>query len=94
MGHPAQALHIAYLHAGTVSAVRYSMENKSLKPKARISRIKCQRSPLATGWGFAWKYLYTAKGEDGVLIVEHTDMLSNAESMARRAGYIPIRVWQ
>jgi len=61
---------------------------------AIIKRRKLMRSPLATGPGLAWKYLYDVERLDGKVIVAGTDSLSNAEKMAYRDGCTYERAWE
>lgn len=51
--------------------------------KYLITRTKVSRSPLATGPGPAWKWLYDVH-QDGRVVVKGSDMLRSVERMIRR----------
>lgn len=55
--------------------------------KYTITRERLARSPLATGPGFAWKYLYAVKC-GGTVIGRGFDRLDSTESFIRRRASI------
>lgn len=67
---------------------------KTLRPAAIITRFRVLRSPLATGWGPAWKYHYNVVGPEGAEICMGTDCLAHARWMARRAGLATRETWK
>jgi hypothetical protein len=60
---------------------------------ATIIRRTIMRSPLATGPGFAWKYIYDVSVASGEL-AHGVDYLASAERIARKHGYTPVRLWE
>lgn len=61
---------------------------------AMVTRQRVARSRLATGGGFAWKYLYDLTGPDGATLCAGYDRLGSIEREARRLGFRPVRAWE
>jgi hypothetical protein len=60
---------------------------RPVKPEARVERRRIEQRCGQ----FAWRYIYDVYRPDGSTIVYGTDMLANAEQMAKRSGFNPVR---
>ena len=77
------------------------MDQRSLSKKgsrkpilqARIERRQIVRSRLASGPGFAWRYVYDIRMPNGEYLAEGIERLSAAETYARAYRYEPVRTW-